>query len=247
MKNLRYLSSELREGNISVAAAKSELSARAQTGWTHSVMDTGAAMADYIDAWAQFKQAPNEDERKAMGFKSKWAWFCDYLNQTNMTPEQKYAIAVSVQDYGKRTKTRIQWAFNYNGKPSAEPEFPGETYDIRTDDGYREYLSLLLKRKDRYEAKDGSVWTLGTNGDVIAQTKDGRQLRVRAVLGKNGFEDIPGDGYTVASKAGQLAYRMMQNGVMKTWNAPDGWTWKLLRGQIIAEKNGTKIPVRMAG
>ena len=247
VKNLRYLSSELREGNISVAAAKSELSARAQTGWTRSVMDTGAAMADYIDAWAQFKQAPNEDERKAMGFKSKWAWFCNYLNQTNMTPEQKYAIAVSVQDYGERTKTRIQWAFNYNGKPSAEPEFPGETYDIRTDDGYREYLSLLLKRKDRYEAKDGSVWTLGTNGDVIAQTKDGRQLRVRAVLGKNGFEDIPGDGYTVASKAGQLAYRMMQNGVMKTWNAPDGWTWKLLRGQIIAEKNGTKIPVRMAG
>lgn len=247
VKNLRYLSSELREGNISVAAAKSELSARAQTGWTRSVMDTGAAMADYIDAWAQFKQAPNEDERKAMGFKSKWEWFCDYLNQTNMTPEQKYAIAVSVQDYGERTKTRIQWAFNYNGKPSAEPEFPGETYDIRTDDGYREYLSLLLKRKDRYEAKDGSVWTLGTNGDVIAQTKDGRQLRVRAVLGKNGFEDIPGDGYTVASKAGQLAYRMMQNGVMKTWNAPDGWTWKLLRGQIIAEKNGTKIPVRMAG
>lgn len=247
VKNLRYLSSELREGNISVAAAKSELSARAQTGWTHSVMDTGAAMADYIDAWAQFKQAPNEDERKAMGFKSKWAWFCDYLNQTNMTPEQKYAIAVSVQDYGERTKTRIQWAFNYNGKPSAEPEFPGETYDIRTDDGYREYLSLLLKRKDRYEAKDGSVWTLGTNGDVIAQTKDGRQLRVRAVLGKNGFEDIPGDGYTVASKAGQLAYRMMQNGVMKTWDAPDGWTWKLVRGEIIAEKNGTKIPVRMAG
>ena len=247
VKNLRYLSSELREGNISVAAAKSELSARAQTGWTHSVMDTGAAMADYIDAWAQFKEAPNEDERKAMGFKSKWAWFCDYLNQTSMTPEQKYAIAVSVQDYAERTKTRIQWAFNYNGKPSAEPEFPGETYDIRTDDGYREYLSLLLKRKDRYEAKDGSVWTLGTNGDVVAQTKDGRQLRVRAVLGKNGFEDIPGDGYTVASKAGQLAYRMMQNGVMKTWDAPDGWTWKLLRGQIIAEKNGTKIPVRMAG
>ena len=247
VKNLRYLSSELREGNISVAAAKSELSARAQTGWTHSVMDTGAAMADYIDAWAQFKEAPNAEEREAQGFGTKWAWFCDYLNQTNMTPEQKYAIAVSVQDYAERTKTRIQWAFNYNGKPSAEPEFPGETYDIRTDDGYREYLSLLLKRKDRYEAKDGSVWTLGTNGDVIAQTKDGRQLRVRAVLGKNGFEDIPGDGYTVASKAGQLAYRMMQNGVMKTWDAPDGWTWKLLRGQIIAEKNGTKIPVRMAG
>ena len=247
VKNLRYLSSELREGNISVAAAKSELSARAQTGWTHSVMDTGAAMADYIDAWAQFKQAPNEDERTAQGFGTKWAWFCDYLNQTDMTAEQKYAIAVSVQDYAESTRKKIQKNVGWDGVSSAEQEPQEETYDIRTDDGYREYLSLLLKRKDRYEAKDGSVWTLGADGEVIARTKDGRQLRVRAVLGKNGFDDEPGEGYTVGSKAGQLAYKMMQNGVMKTWNAPDGWTWKLLRGQIIAEKNGTKIPVRMAG
>nr|DAK53238.1 MAG TPA: hypothetical protein [Caudoviricetes sp.] len=249
VKNLQYLSSELREGNISVAAAKSELSAKAQTGWTRSVMDTGAAMADYIDAWAQFKEAPNADERKAQGFGTKWAWFCDYLNQTDMTAEQKYAIAVSVNggDYAESTKKKIQNAVGWDGKSSAEEEPQEETYDIRTDDGYREYLSLLLKRKARYEAKDGSVWTLGTNGDVIAQTKDGRQLRVRAVLGRNGFDDEPGDGYTVGSKAGQLAYKMMQNGVMKTWDAPDGWTWKLVRGEIIAEKNGTKIPVRMAG
>lgn len=247
VKNLRYLSSELREGNISVAAAKSELSARAQTGWTHSVMDTGAAMADYIDAWAQFKEAPNADERKAQGFGTKWAWFCDYLNQTDMTAEQKYAIAVSVQDYAESTRKKIQKNVGWDGVSSAEQEPQEETYDIRTDDGYREYLSLLLKRKDRYEAKDGSVWTLGADGDVVARTKDGRQLRARAVLGRNGFDDEPGDGYTVGSKAGQLAYKMMQNGVMKTWNAPDGWTWKLVRGEIIAEKNGTKIPVRMAG
>lgn len=247
VKNLRYLSSELREGNISVAAAKSELSARAQTGWTHSVMDTGAAMADYIDAWAQFKEAPNADERKSQGFGTKWAWFCDYLNQTDMTAEQKYAIAVSVQDYAESTRKKIQKNVGWDGVSSAEQEPQEETYDIRTDDGYREYLSLLLKRKDRYEAKDGSVWTLGADGEVIARTKDGRQLRVRAVLGKNGFDDEPGEGYTVGSKAGQLAYKMMQNGVMKTWDAPDGWTWKLVRGEIIAEKNGTKIPVRMAG
>lgn len=247
VKNLRYLSSELREGNISVAAAKSELSARAQTGWTRSVMDTGAAMADYIDAWAQFKEAPSADEREAQGFGTKWAWFCDYLNQTDMTAEQKYAIAVSVQDYAESTRKKIQKNVGWDGKSSAEEEPQEETYDIRTDDGYREYLSLLLKRKDRYEAKDGSVWTLGADGDVVARTKDGRQLRVRAVLGRNGFDDEPGDGYTVGSKAGQLAYKMMQNGVMKTWDAPDGWTWKLVRGEIIAEKNGTKIPVRMAG
>lgn len=247
VKNLRYLSSELREGNISVAAAKSELSARAQTGWTHSVMDTGAAMADYIDAWAQFKEAPNADERKAQGFGTKWAWFCDYLNQTDMTAEQKYAIAVSVQDYAESTRKKIQKNVGWDGVSSAEQEPQEETYDIRTDDGYREYLSLLLKRKDRYEAKDGSVWSVGENGDVIVRTKDGRQLRARAVLGRNGFDDEPGEGYTVGSKAGQLAYKMMQNGVMKTWDAPDGWTWKLVRGEIIAEKNGTKIPVRMAG
>lgn len=249
VKNLRYLSSELREGNISVAAAKSELSARAQTGWTHSVMDTGAAMADYIDAWVQFKQAPNEDERKAQGFGTKWAWFCDYLNQTDMTAEQKYALAVSINtnEYADSTKRKIQKAVGWDGVSSAEQEPQEETYDIRTDDGYREYLSLLLKRKDRYEAKDGSVWTLGADGEVIARTKDGRQLRVRAVLRKNGFDDELGEGYTVGSKAGQLAYKMMQNGVMKTWDAPDGWTWKLLHGEIIAEKNGTKIPVRMAG
>lgn len=249
VKNLQYLSSELRQGNISVASAKSELSAKMQTGWTRNVMDTGAAMADYIDAWAYFKEAPNADERKAQGFGTKWAWFCNYLNQTNMTAEQKYALAVSINtnEYAASTKRKIQKAVGWDGVSSAEPTAPEETYDLRTDDGYRAYLSLLLKRTSRYEAKDGSVWTLGANGDAIARTKDGRQLRVRAVLGKNGFEDIPGSGYTVGSKAGQLAYKMMQNGVMKTWQAPDGWTWKLVNGEIIAEKHGTKMPVRMAG
>lgn len=247
VKNLQYLSSELREGNISVAAAKSELSPKMQTGWTRNVMDTGAAMADYIDAWAQFKQAPSADERTAQGFGTKWAWFCNYLNQTDMTAEQKYAFAVSVQDYADSTKRKIQKYVGWDGVSSAEPQSPEETYDLRTDDGYRAYLSLLLKRTNRYEAKDGSVWSLGENGEVIARTKDGKQLRVRAVLGKNGFEDEPGAGYTVNSKAGQLAYKMMQNGVMKTWDAPDGWTWKLVNGEIIAEKKGMKMPVRMAG
>ena len=166
-----------------------------------------------------------------------------------MTAEQKYAIAVSVNggDYAESTKKKIQNAVGWDGKSSAEEEPQEETYNIRTDDGYRAYLSLLLKRQDRYEAKDGSVWSVGENGDVIVRTKDGRQLRARAVLGRNGFDDEPGDGYTVGSKAGQLAYKMMQNGVMKTWDAPDGWTWKLVRGEIIAEKKGMKLPVRMAG
>lgn len=247
VKNLQYLSSELRQGNISVAAAKSELSAKMQTGWTRNVIDTGAAMADYIDAWAQFKQAPNADERKSQGFNTKWAWFCNYLNQTDMTAEQKYAFAISVQDYADSTKRKIQKYVGWDGVSSAGPKSQEETYDLRTDDGYRAYLNLLLKRTSQYEAKDGSIWSLGENGDVIARTKDGRQLRVRAVLGKNGFDDEPGIGYTVGSKAGQLAYKMMQNGVMKTWDAPDGWTWKLINGEIIAEKKGMKMPVRLAG
>ena len=40
---------------------------------------------------------------------------------------------------------------------------------------------------------------------------------------------------------------MLQNGVMKAWEAPDGWTWKLVDGEIIAEKKGMKMPIRLAG
>lgn len=246
VKNLQWLSNELREGNISVAAAKSELSPRMQTGWSRNVLDTGASMAEYIDAFAQFKQAPNADERKAMGYSSKWAWFCDYLNSTDMTAEQKYATAASVQDYASSTLKKIAKALGYT--PSEKEAAPQEeTYDLRTDDGYRAYLSLLLGRTKRYEAADGSIWTVSSDGEVLAKRKDGRVLRVRAILGKNGFDDEAGDGYTVSSRAGVLAYKMMQNGVMKTWDAPDGWTWKLSRWGIIAEKNGTKLPVRYAG
>lgn len=244
--NLQWLSRELREGNISVATAKSELSPRMQTGWSRNVLDTGASMAEYIDAFAQFKQAPNADERKAMGYGSKWAWFCDYLNSTDMTAEQKYATAASVQDYADSTLKKIAKVLGYT--PSKKEDLPQEeTYDLRTDDGYRAYLSLLLGRTKRYEAADGSIWTVSSDGEVLAKRKDGRVLRVRAILGKNGFDDEAGGGYTVSSKAGVLAYKMMQNGVMKTWDAPDGWTWKLSRGEIIAEKNGTKLPVRYAG
>lgn len=297
VKNLQYLSTQLRAGTMSVAAAKNELSPTIQTGWSQNVLDSGASMADYIDAVATFKQAPNADERKAMGYKNKYTWFCDYLNTTGMTPEQKYAVAICMGDYADRTKKRIMQAVGWDGKtPSAQsassqstsgssgktqilsgdafwkelerqlghaltrsPEGQAlkaeidrrkeeeRTYDIRTDSGYREYLNLLLGRTDRYEAKDGSVWTVGEDGDVISRTADGRELKVKAVFDKEDVDDQPEDGYTVSTKPGKLAYQMLQNGVMKAWEAPDGWTWKLVDGEIIAEKKGMKMPVRLAG
>ena len=297
VKNLQYLSTQLRAGTMSVAAAKNELSPTIQTGWSQNVLDSGASMADYIDAVATFKQAPNADERKAMGYKNKYTWFCDYLNTTDMTPEQKYAVAICMGDYADRTKKRIMQAVGWDGKtPSAQsassqstsgssgktqilsgdafwkelerqlghaltrsPEGQAlkaeidrrkeeeRTYDIRTDSGYREYLNLLLGRTDRYEAKDGSVWTVGEDGDVISRTADGRELKVKAVFDKEDVDDQPEDGYTVSTKPGKLAYQMLQNGVMKAWEAPDGWEWKLVDGEIIAEKKGMKMPVRLAG
>lgn len=297
VKNLQYLSTQLRAGTMSVAAAKNELSPTIQTGWSQNVLDSGASMADYIDAVATFKQAPNADERKAMGYKNKYTWFCDYLNTTDMTPEQKYAVAICMGDYADRTKKRIMQAVGWDGKtPSAQsassqstsgnsgktqilsgdafwkelerqlghaltrsPEGQAlkaeidrrkeeeRTYDIRTDSGYREYLNLLLGRTERYEAKDGSVWTVGEDGDVISRTADGRELKVKAVFDKEDVDDQPEDGYTVSTKPGKLAYQMLQNGVMKAWEAPDGWTWKLVDGEIIAEKKGMKMPIRLAG
>lgn len=106
-KTYTYLSEQLRKGSISTASAKSELSPSYQAGWSHNVKDTGAEMADYIDAIVEYEDRPNEDERKAAGYKNAWTWFCDYLNSTDLTQEQKYAIAISMYDYGDSTKKKI--------------------------------------------------------------------------------------------------------------------------------------------
>ena len=106
-KTYTYLSEQLRKGNISTSSAKSELSPSYQAGWSHNVKDTGADMADYIDAIVEYEERPNEDERKAAGYKNAWTWFCDYLNSTDLTQEQKYAIAISMYDYGDSTKKKI--------------------------------------------------------------------------------------------------------------------------------------------
>lgn len=109
VKTYGYLADQLRKGNIKTADAKSELATSYQAGWSHNVKDTGAEMADYIEAIVEFEQAPSDTERKAAGYKNKWTWFCDYLNTTDLTQEQKFAIAISMGDYADKTKEKI-WA-----------------------------------------------------------------------------------------------------------------------------------------
>ena len=109
VKTYSYLSDQLRKGNIKTADAKSELTTSYQAGWSKNVRDTGAKMADYIDAIVEYEDRPSEEERKAAGYKNTWTWFCDYLNTTDLTQEQKFGIAISMSDYSDKTKQKI-WA-----------------------------------------------------------------------------------------------------------------------------------------
>ena len=109
VKTYSYLADQLRKGNIKTADAKSELTTSYQAGWSKNVRDTGAKMADYIDAIVEYEDRPSEEERKAAGYKNTWTWFCDYLNTTDLTQEQKFGIAISMSDYSDKTKQKI-WA-----------------------------------------------------------------------------------------------------------------------------------------
>lgn len=106
-KTYGYLAEQLRKGNIKASDAKSELTSSYQAGWTHNVKDSGAEMADYIEAIVEYEERPSEAERKAAGYKNTWTWFCDYLNSTDLTQEQKYAIAISMYAYADSTKKKI--------------------------------------------------------------------------------------------------------------------------------------------
>ena len=104
-----YLSDQLHKGNINTSAAKSELSTTYQSGWTHNVKDTGAKMVDYVDAIVEYEDRPSKEELDDAGYSYVWQWFCDYLNTTDLTREQKYAMAISIKknDYGDGTKQKI--------------------------------------------------------------------------------------------------------------------------------------------
>ena len=107
VKTYSYLADQLRKSNIKTADAKSELTTSYQAGWSKNVRDTGAKMADYIDAIVEYEDRPSEEERKAAGYKNTWTWFCDYLNTTDLTQEQKFGIAISMSDYSDETKQKI--------------------------------------------------------------------------------------------------------------------------------------------
>lgn len=107
VKTYSYLADQLRKSNIKTADAKSELTTSYQAGWSKNVRDTGAKMADYIDAIVEYEDRPSEEERKAAGYKNTWTWFCDYLNTTDLTQEQKFGIAISMSDYSDKTKQKI--------------------------------------------------------------------------------------------------------------------------------------------
>lgn len=109
VKTYSYLADQLHKGNINTAAAKSELSTTYQSGWTHNVKDTGAKMVDYVDAIVEYEDRPSKEELDDAGYSYVWQWFCDYLNTTDLTREQKYAMAISIKknDYGDGTKQKI--------------------------------------------------------------------------------------------------------------------------------------------
>ena len=107
VKTYSYLADQLRKGNIKTADAKNELTTSYQAGWSKNVRDTGTKMADYIDAIVEYEDRPSEEERKAAGYKNTWTWFCDYLNTTDLTQEQKFGIAISMSDYSDKTKQKI--------------------------------------------------------------------------------------------------------------------------------------------
>ena len=113
-----YLVESLNNGKMQYSEAKKELTPTLQAGWTHQLLPTldtgasdttkGALMSHYIEAAAAYDDRPNAAERRALGYSYAWQWFCDYLNSTDMTREQKYQIALILSGTdSQRTKNNI--------------------------------------------------------------------------------------------------------------------------------------------
>lgn len=107
----QYLSEQLRSGNMSQSKAKEELTPTYQAGWSNNVKASGATMSSYLDCIVEYENRPSEEEREALHYDSVWEWYCDYLNTTSLTKDQKYAIAISVKEnggeYSDKTKKKI--------------------------------------------------------------------------------------------------------------------------------------------
>lgn len=115
-----YLVESLNSGKMKYTEAKKELTPTLQSGWTNQLLPTldanandttkGALMSHYIEAAAAYDDRPNAAERKALNYSYAWQWYCDYLNTTGMTREQKYQIAVIMSGTdSQKTKDKI-WA-----------------------------------------------------------------------------------------------------------------------------------------
>ena len=113
-----YLVESLNSGKMKYTDAKKELTPTLQAEWTHQLLPTldanandttkGALMSHYIEAAAAYDDRPNAAERKALNYSYAWQWFCDYLNTTDMTREQKYQIALILSGTdSQRTKDKI--------------------------------------------------------------------------------------------------------------------------------------------
>ena len=113
-----YLVESLNNGKMQYSEAKKELTPTLQAGWTHQLLPTldanandttkGALMSHYIEAAAAYDDRPNAAERKALNYSYAWQWFCDYLNTTDMTREQKYQIALILSGTdSQKTKDKI--------------------------------------------------------------------------------------------------------------------------------------------
>lgn len=113
-----YLVESLNSGKMKYTDAKKELTPTLQAGWTHQLLPTldanandttkGALMSHYIEAAAAYDDRLNAAERKALNYSYAWQWFCDYLNTTDMTREQKYQIALILSGTdSQRTKDKI--------------------------------------------------------------------------------------------------------------------------------------------
>ncbi len=113
-----YLVESLNSGRMKYTDAKKELTPTLQAGWTHQLLPTlaenandttkGALMSHYIEAAAAYDDRPNASERKALNYSYAWQWFCDYLNTTDMTREQKYQVALIMSGTdSQKTKDKI--------------------------------------------------------------------------------------------------------------------------------------------
>lgn len=113
-----YLVESLNSGRMKYTDAKKELTPTLQAGWTHQLLPTlaenandttkGALMSHYIEAAAAYDDRPNAAERKALNYSYAWQWFCDYLNTTDMTREQKYQVALIMSGTdSQKTKDKI--------------------------------------------------------------------------------------------------------------------------------------------